>query len=121
MVRGQWYEDEEAGLGGQFVDELRHIVRRIRELPSQFPEIGRGTRRALLKRFPYAIYFLLRGEADQRAALILAVLHHSGAARLFGRNALETKAERANSALAPTPAGSGRILSVHFRPRSPDP
>ncbi|WP_437791344.1 type II toxin-antitoxin system RelE/ParE family toxin [Sorangium sp. So ce693] len=71
----EWYEDEEAGLGGQFVDELRHIVSRIRELPSQFPDVGRGTRRALLKRFPYAIYFLLRGEADQRAAVILAILH----------------------------------------------
>jgi toxin ParE1/3/4 len=71
----EWYEDEEAGLGGQFVDELRHIVRRIRELPSQFPDVGRGTRRALHKRFPYAIYFLLRGEGDERAAVILAVLH----------------------------------------------
>lgn len=70
-----WYEDEEVGLGGQFVDELRHTVRRVRELPLQFPEVGRGTRRALLKRFPYAIYFLLRGEGDARAAVILAVLH----------------------------------------------
>lgn len=29
-----WYEGEEEGLGGQFVDELRHIVRRISDLPS---------------------------------------------------------------------------------------
>ncbi|WP_437630477.1 type II toxin-antitoxin system RelE/ParE family toxin [Sorangium sp. So ce854] len=71
----EWYEDEEAGLGGQFVAELRHIVSRIGELPSQFPGVGRGIRRALLRRFPYAIYFLLRGEADARAAVILAVLH----------------------------------------------
>ncbi|XXY44218.1 type II toxin-antitoxin system RelE/ParE family toxin [Sorangium sp. So ce269] len=71
----EWYEDEEAGLGGQFVDELRHIIRRISELPSQFPDVGRGIHRALLKRFPYAIYFLLRGETDERAAVILAVLH----------------------------------------------
>ncbi len=70
-----WYEDEEIGLGGQFLDELRDIVHRIRELPSQFPDVGRGIRRALLKRFPYAIYFLLRGEGDEQAVFILAVLH----------------------------------------------
>ena len=52
-----WYEDEELGLGSRFVDELRNILRRIGELPSQFPDVGRGTQRALLKRFPYAIYF----------------------------------------------------------------
>lgn len=70
-----WYEDEEVGLGGEFVDELRNIVHRIGELPTQFPEVGRGVRRALLKRFPYAIYFLLRGAGDERAAIIIAVLH----------------------------------------------
>ncbi|MFS8069451.1 MAG: type II toxin-antitoxin system RelE/ParE family toxin [Byssovorax sp.] len=70
-----WYEDEEVGLGAQFVDELRHVIRRISELPSQFPDVGRGARRALLKRFPYAIYFLLRDEGDERAVVILAVLH----------------------------------------------
>ena len=70
-----WYEDEEIGLGGQFVDELRHVIQRISELPSQFPDVGRGARRALLKRFPYAIYFLLRGEGDERAVILLAVLH----------------------------------------------
>ncbi|MGK3967793.1 type II toxin-antitoxin system RelE/ParE family toxin [Sorangium sp. So ce118] len=71
-----WYEGEEDGLGGQFVDELRHIVRRISDLPSQFPDVGRGgVRRALLKRFPYAVYFLLRDEGNERAVVILAVLH----------------------------------------------
>ncbi|WP_437998808.1 type II toxin-antitoxin system RelE/ParE family toxin [Sorangium sp. So ce185] len=70
-----WYEGEEDGLGGQFVDELWHIVRRISDLPSQFPDVGRGVRRALLKRFPYAVYFLLCGEGNERATVILAVLH----------------------------------------------
>ncbi|KYF76163.1 hypothetical protein BE17_10235 [Sorangium cellulosum] len=37
-----WYEGEEDELGGQFVDELRHIVRRISDLPSQFPDVGWG-------------------------------------------------------------------------------
>ncbi|WP_437574207.1 type II toxin-antitoxin system RelE/ParE family toxin [Sorangium sp. So ce887] len=70
-----WYEGEEDGLGGQFVDELRHIVRRISDLPSQFPDVGRGVRRALLKRSPHTVYFLLRVEGSERAAVILAVLH----------------------------------------------
>ena len=70
-----WYEDEEAGLGGRWLDELRDTLQRIRELPRHCPEVGLGARRALLKRFPYAIYFLLRGEGDERSVIVLAVLH----------------------------------------------
>lgn len=83
----EWYEDEEAGLGGQFVDELRHIVSRISELPSQFPDVGRGIHRALLRRFPYAVYFLLRGGADGPVAVILAVLHQRRSPSLWKKRA----------------------------------
>ncbi|MFT3773611.1 MAG: type II toxin-antitoxin system RelE/ParE family toxin [Minicystis sp.] len=67
-----WYEEEEPGLGARFVDELSSTLNRIRVMPLQFPSVGQGARRALLKRFPYAIYFVLR-DADQ--AVIIAVLH----------------------------------------------
>jgi toxin ParE1/3/4 len=67
-----WYEEREPGLGSRFVDEVRDTLVRVRHMPLQFPDIGRGMRRALLRRFPYAIYFILR---DENRVAILAVLH----------------------------------------------
>ncbi|HSN99656.1 MAG TPA: hypothetical protein VLS89_15280 [Candidatus Nanopelagicales bacterium] len=59
----EWYEAEEPGLGSRFMDELGSTLRRIQAIPLQFPHIGDGVRRALLRRFPYAVYFLLTGTA----------------------------------------------------------
>lgn len=67
-----WYEEREPGLGSQFVDEISDALVRVRRKPLQFPDIGRGMRRALLRRFPYAIYFILR---DENKVTVLAVLH----------------------------------------------
>jgi toxin ParE1/3/4 len=66
------YADREYTLGHRFLDEVRDAVLRIREMPLQFPIIDKNVRRALLKRFPYAIYFVL---LDKRKASIVAVLH----------------------------------------------
>jgi toxin ParE1/3/4 len=68
----EWYEERELGLGGRFLDELRGTFTRIARMPLQFPSIGKGLRRALLKRFPYAIYFVPR---DDSTCAVLAVLH----------------------------------------------
>ena len=67
-----WYEEEEPGLGIRFADELRATFARIRAMPLQFPGVWRGVRRALLRRFPYAIYFVMRSE---REAVIIALMH----------------------------------------------
>jgi toxin ParE1/3/4 len=67
-----WYEEKELGLGARFLDELRDSFARIRRMPLQFPAIGKGLRRALLRRFPYAIYFVPH---DEHRVVIIAVLH----------------------------------------------
>ncbi len=64
----QWYEREEPGLG--FIDELRHSYRRILNGPFKYQELRSGIRRALTRRFPYAIYFSVEGEI-----IVVAVLH----------------------------------------------
>ena len=66
-----WYEDQRSGLGGQFLDELALVFRRIENNPRQFPLIQGGVRRALLHQFPYGVYFLFEAET----VAILAVLH----------------------------------------------
>jgi len=40
---------------------------------SEFLEIGEGARRALLHRFPHAVYFVIAGDVS----VILAVLHQN--------------------------------------------
>lgn len=66
-----WYENKREGLGAEFALELDALYERIVENPRQFPEIGEEVRRALLRRFPYAVYFVVRDHAP----VIVAVLH----------------------------------------------
>ena len=68
----EWYEDREPGLGGRFLDELGSTFTKIRLSPLQFPRIARSLRRALLRRFPYTIYFVL---SDDVSVAVVAVLH----------------------------------------------
>ncbi len=68
-----WYESERAGLGLEFLRELRATYGRILEGPLRYQELRSGIRRALVKRFPYAVYYAI--EVD--AVVVLAVLHAS--------------------------------------------
>jgi len=52
-----WYEAQVRGLGEYFLLAVDHAVAQIEENPLQFPRVHRETRRTLLRRFPYALYF----------------------------------------------------------------
>jgi plasmid stabilization system protein ParE len=66
-----WYERQQAGLGSRFVDGLNEVLTRIAENPIQFPQLEKGVRRALLRRFPYGLYFV----PEPNRVVVLAVLH----------------------------------------------
>lgn len=68
-----WYEEQQRSLGTRFLDGLTEVFARIAENPLQFPELEKGIRRALLRRFPYGIYFV--PEPKLNRVVILAVLH----------------------------------------------
>jgi plasmid stabilization system protein ParE len=70
QAAAMWYEDQQPGVGTQFLDELDLVLQRIAENPLQFPRLELEARRALMHRFPYGVYFL--AEAEIR---VLAVLH----------------------------------------------
>jgi plasmid stabilization system protein ParE len=53
----QWYEQRRRGLGTEFDTGLMNVVQRIAENPFQFPRVRGEIRRAVLSRFPYAVYF----------------------------------------------------------------
>ncbi|HKU51214.1 MAG TPA: hypothetical protein VJQ25_02010, partial [Nitrospira sp.] len=51
------YEDQRGGLGKRFLNELDEVFRRIENNPRQFPTLEGEARRALLRHFPYGVYF----------------------------------------------------------------
>lgn len=57
----KWYDEQRVGLGDEFIRSLEQVIELISELPEAFPEIAAGHRRALLGRFPYALYYRLDG------------------------------------------------------------
>ena len=69
----QWYESDRAGLGVQFLNQLSVTYDRIAEDPRRYQDLESGIRRALLRRFPYAVYFAVESDL----VVVLAVLHVS--------------------------------------------
>jgi toxin ParE1/3/4 len=66
-----WYEQQSAGLGEQFVAELDHVFERLTSDPRIYQVVYKEVRRALTRRFPYGIYYLI----DDNRVNILRVLH----------------------------------------------
>jgi plasmid stabilization system protein ParE len=54
-----WYENEAAGMGRRFRQAVDAVIERMSASPRQFPVIYRNVRRALLRRFPYALMFVI--------------------------------------------------------------
>jgi toxin ParE1/3/4 len=69
-----WYENEAPGLGRSFRAAVDAVVQRMSASPRQFPVIHKNVRRALLRRFPYALMFVI--EADETLTVI-ACFHGS--------------------------------------------
>lgn len=68
-----WYENQRKGLGAEFLDEILSTCEVISENPKLFPVVHRNTRRAVIKKFPFGIYY--RTEDD--FVSIIAVMHGS--------------------------------------------
>ena len=66
----QWYESRRPGLGRVFAEAIEAVVGRIAASPLDFPAVHVEVRRAVLSRFPYAVYFRI---AD--AAIVVLAIH----------------------------------------------
>lgn len=68
-----WYEGRGPGIGAEFVVEIGACLARIANKPAVFPEVrgAPGVRRALMRRFPYAVVFLVHEDV----VTVLAVAH----------------------------------------------
>lgn len=68
-----WFERQVPGLGARYLADVDETLARIAEAPHRMAQLdGSGIRRALLRRFPYALYYAIRDQAP----LIIAVAAH---------------------------------------------
>lgn len=76
-VRGEvdqahdWYEQQRAGLGREFLDEVERVLAEITANPARFGFADRDIREGLLNRFPFAVYYRVL----PRRIRVLAVHH----------------------------------------------
>jgi plasmid stabilization system protein ParE len=54
----RWYQEQNLGLGAEFIRAVDAVLASIVREPEAYPVVYRQSRRALLRRFPYAVYFL---------------------------------------------------------------
>jgi plasmid stabilization system protein ParE len=66
-----WYEAQCLGLGSEFLAEVALVLERIERMPESFAIVRSQTRRALLHRFPYAVFYVL----DPDVVAVTAVMH----------------------------------------------
>jgi plasmid stabilization system protein ParE len=68
-----WYESEATGLGRRFRAAIEALVERMSVNPMQFPVGFKNVRRALLRRFPYSLFFVIENET----LFVIACFHAS--------------------------------------------
>ena len=66
-----WYEDRRAGLGEDFLTSLDASLQGLRRMPEMHALAYRTFRRALIRRFPYAIFY----EFEAQCVTVYSVFH----------------------------------------------
>lgn len=66
-----WYENQVKGLGSRFFLSVDAAIQSIQHNPKIYPEVYKNFRRALIKKFPYGIYYFIEDDA----IIIIAVYH----------------------------------------------
>lgn len=78
-----WYEEHDVGLGGEFLRAVDVRLGDIKRRPDSVPEVYPRIRRALLARFPYALFFVVTEEVIN----VIACMHTRRDPRRWQRRA----------------------------------
>ena len=70
-VAFRWYEERNPGLGFEFRQAVEDSIRTIRLYPHSHRVVYNNVRRALVHRFPYAVFYTV----SEQAIVVLACLH----------------------------------------------
>ena len=68
-----WYQQQQPGLGHEFLDEVLSTLQSIQDRPIIYPVVYRETRRALTKRFPFCVFYQIQSDT----IIVFAILHAS--------------------------------------------
>ena len=69
----QWYEDKSIGLGSEFMRAVDASLSAIQRFPTSYAVVYKEIRRAVLRRFPYSLYYLYENDI----IVIIACFHGS--------------------------------------------
>jgi plasmid stabilization system protein ParE len=67
----EWYEERRQGLGDDLLLSVEATLAAICERPASFPIVHQDIRRALIRRFPFGVFYIL----DKTKLIVLAVFH----------------------------------------------
>jgi plasmid stabilization system protein ParE len=66
-----WYESQKVGLGDEFLECVDNLLDRICLMPESYVFVHRDVRRAVVKRFPYAVYY----RVVSSRVIVIAIFH----------------------------------------------
>jgi plasmid stabilization system protein ParE len=66
-----WYEQQRAGLGVDFVARVQEVFDRISDSPEFYEQVFLNVRRGIVHRFPYLVLY----QIEENQVLVLAVFH----------------------------------------------
>ena len=66
-----WYGLQRDGLDGELMLRIDQTLRRISDTPNRFPRVYRQLRRAIVRQFPFAIFY----EVAKDEIVVFAVFH----------------------------------------------
>ena len=75
----RWYNEQLAGLGEEFLTEIDRALETICANPEAHLKLHREFRRVLTRRFPYAVFYAVRGDR----IVVFAILHTARDPRLW--------------------------------------
>jgi plasmid stabilization system protein ParE len=67
-----WYSKPDIGQGAAFVRELERTEAHLRSRPELYQRVEGEIRRAVLRRFPYSLFYVVESEL----VLVIACMHH---------------------------------------------
>jgi plasmid stabilization system protein ParE len=70
-VAFRWYQGQSPGLGFEFLRAVDACLASIQRSPLAYPAVHGRLRRAMLRKFPYGVFYLATGEVVS----VLACLH----------------------------------------------
>ena len=68
-----WYEERRLGLGEEFLSCVDACIQKVSRMPELYAKVHEEYRRALVRRFPYAIFYEYRGEK----VIVYSIFHTS--------------------------------------------